>query len=158
MRPYGVTLEDYETLAATVPSIEKTIPIRELTKGRFAHGTRNCYGRLVGCTGDFPAFARMDVARGRFLSALDVESKTKVCVLAPLVARELFGYEDPVGRSIHIGVDFYDVVGVMRPRGEIVTPNWSIFLKSLATSKNLDFGPKYPIEEIASKSIGSRML
>ena len=118
IRPYGVTREDYETLAATVPSIEKTIPIRELTKGRFAHDARNCYGRLVGCTGDFPAFARMEVSRGRFLSAVDVESKTKVCVLAPMVARELFGYEDPVGKSIHIGADFYDVVGVMRSRGE----------------------------------------
>ena len=42
--------------------------------------------------------------------------------------------------------------------GEIVTPYWSIFLKSLATSRNLFDVPKYPIDEIESKSMGSRTL
>ena len=42
--------------------------------------------------------------------------------------------------------------------GASVTPNCRIFLKSLATSRNLDFGPKYPIAEIASNSKGSLIL
>ena len=39
--------------------------------------------------------------------------------------------------------------------GASVTPNWSRFLKSRDTSRNLDFGPVYPIAEIESSSIGS---
>ncbi len=115
-KAYGITEEDYVRLAATVPSIAKAIPVRELPKRLFAYGTQQYYGRLVGCTTDYMGLHKMQPTRGRFITSTDVEQTTKVCVLAPDVALELFGYEDPLGRAIHIGPDFYTVVGVMERR------------------------------------------
>jgi ABC-type lipoprotein export system ATPase subunit/ABC-type antimicrobial peptide transport system permease subunit len=115
-RPFGVTRNDYETLSATVPSIVSVSPVRELGRRLFSHGPRQFYGRLVGCTHEFSTLNRLDLARGRFLTGTDVREAAKVCVLAEGVSEELFGYNDPLGRAIHIGSDFFNVVGVMKSR------------------------------------------
>ena len=115
-RAYGVTQDDYERLIATIPSIAKAIPMRELPRRLFGYGTKQYYGRLVGCTPEYLELNRMQLARGHFLTPIEIEQNAKVCVLAPDVAAEIFGYADPIGRAIHIGTDYYRVVGVMKPR------------------------------------------
>ncbi len=56
------------------------------------------------------------VAAGRFLSRADDLNANNVCVLAAGTADRLFPYEDPIGREIHVDVDYYVVIGVMKPR------------------------------------------
>ncbi len=113
---YGVTQRDYQNLDATVPSIAQVVPVRELDKREFSHGTQHFAGRLIGTTPAYLALNRMDIARGHFLTDTEVEEKAKVCVVAADVARDLFGYEDPIGGAIHIGPDYFRVIGVMKPR------------------------------------------
>ena len=115
-RFFGVTKRDYENLAATVPSIGQTIPVRELPKREFAYGTKHYTGRLIGTTQGYLQINRMAIGRGHFLTDTEVEERAKVCVLAADVAAELFGYEDPIGRSIHVAADYYRVVGVLKAR------------------------------------------
>ena len=113
---YGVTQDDYENLRSTVPIIERVIPVREQLKRVFAYGTRQFYGRLLGATPDYLSLYKLEVERGHFVTATDVEQANKVCVLSPEGASDLFGYEDPIGRAIHIGADFYTVIGVLRSK------------------------------------------
>ena len=118
-RPYGITRDDYENIAKTVPCVEKVIPYREQPKKLFSYGTRQFFGRLLGSTPDFLGLYKMEVERGHFITATDVLQGNKVCVLAPEVAIALLGYEDPIGRAIHIGYDFYTVIGVLKQKGGI---------------------------------------
>lgn len=118
-RPYGVTKNDYEQMLATIPEIERAIPIREQPKRLFSYGSKQFFGRLLGSTPDFLALYKMEVERGHFITDTDVFQGNKVCVLAPEVAIALLGYQDPIGRSIHIGADFYTVVGVLKQKGGI---------------------------------------
>ena len=37
-------------------------------------------------------------------------------MIADGTAKRLFPYEDPIGKNIHVDVDYYTIVGVMRPR------------------------------------------
>ena len=65
------------------------------------------------------------VESGRFINEEDLTKKALVTVLGVEVAKELFGTEDPVGKSIRIfagvggfGFGFsFTVIGVMEPRG-----------------------------------------
>ena len=115
-RFFGVTRRDYENLAASVPTILQTVPVRELPKREFAYGTNRYNGRLIGTTPGYLQLNRMSIGRGHFLTDTEIEERAKVCVLAADVAGELFGYEDPIGRSIHIAADYYRVVGVLKAR------------------------------------------
>ena len=52
------------------------------------------------------------IAQGRDLSYLDVEKESKVCVLGSAVAEELFGFADPVDKTITVNGTPFRVIGV----------------------------------------------
>ena len=64
---YGLTRADYLRLVATVPTIEKSLPIREVSR-EFRNRKRHFEGRLVGCTPDYLEVTRLRLDQGRFLS------------------------------------------------------------------------------------------
>ncbi|RIK83859.1 MAG: ABC transporter substrate-binding protein [Planctomycetota bacterium] len=112
---YGLTRDDYVRLLATVPTIDKAIPIREVTR-EFRFATRKLEGRCVGCTPDYAEVTRLTVDRGRFISDADLINDRNYCVLAAEVADRLFPYEDPLGKDILVDEYFFTVVGVCKPR------------------------------------------
>jgi putative ABC transport system permease protein len=59
---------------------------------------------------------RLPIARGRPLSAVDLKGYANVAVLAHEAAETLFPIEDPLGRAVQVGQEFYVVVGVAAPR------------------------------------------
>ena len=71
-------------------------------------------GRLVGCTPEYSEVTRLEIDRGRFLTAVDIEQRHNFCVLAAKLAERLFPYEDPMGRRVFLpeSLDYFEVVGV----------------------------------------------
>ena len=56
------------------------------------------------------------IAKGRDLSYLDIEKDNQVCVLGSAVADELFGFADPVGKTITLNGTPFLVVGVYKSK------------------------------------------
>jgi putative ABC transport system permease protein len=112
---YGLKYDDFDRIMATVPTIKKALPIREIRK-QIRHLNRAIDGRVVGTTSDYDEFNHLEIARGRFLSASDNEKYQNFAVLAHDTATTLFPYEDPIGQSVKLGTDYYTVVGVTRER------------------------------------------
>ena len=112
---YGLTRDDYDRLLATIPTIEKAIPIRVVAR-EFRFGTRKFEGRCVGCTPDYAEVTRLVRDQGRFLSEADLHEERNYCVLAAESADRLFPYGNPIGQEVMIDEDFYRVVGVMKSR------------------------------------------
>ena len=112
---YGLTRDDYIRLLATVPTIDKAIPIREVSR-EFRNGTRRFEGRCVGSTPDYAEIARLEPAMGRFLSDSDLINQSNYCVLASETAERLFPYGDPIGQKIMVDEHFFVVVGVLKSR------------------------------------------
>jgi putative ABC transport system permease protein len=113
---YGLTRNDYVRLVATVPTISRAIPMRVIPAVEFHNKNRKVEGRLVGTTPDYAEVTRLAVDRGRFLSDSDVTHERNYCVLAAEVADQLFPIGEAVGQQVLMNNDFYEVVGVMRPR------------------------------------------
>jgi len=112
---YGLKYDDYERILATVPTIKKALPIREIRK-QVRYLNRFLDGRVVGTTHDYDEFNRLEMDKGRFLSQTDNERYQNYAVLAHETAKALFPYEDPRGKNIRIGGDYYTVIGVTKER------------------------------------------
>jgi putative ABC transport system permease protein len=112
---YGLKYEDFDKIMATVPTIKKALPIREIRK-QIRHLNKFIDGRVVGTTHEYDQFNRLQMERGRFLTQADNERVMNYAVLAHETAITLFPYEDPIGQSAKIGSDYYTVVGVTRER------------------------------------------
>ena len=118
--PYGITRADFTRMRETIPTITRTIPIRELRRCRFGYTRRQADGRLVGCSPEYAEVTRLETARGRFLSDADLEEMKNHCVLGAKTAEKLFPFENPIGRTIRIDESnyeaYYVVVGVTKER------------------------------------------
>lgn len=59
----------------------------------------------------------LSIARGRNLSSLDREQKSRVAVIGSNLAHDLFGENDPLGNAIKLDGERYTVVGILEPQG-----------------------------------------
>src|SRR5215207_7668267 len=57
------------------------------------------------------------VASGRFFNEADMEKQSTVCVLGAEMVRALFPLDSPLGKHVRVGGNYYQVIGVMEPRG-----------------------------------------
>jgi putative ABC transport system permease protein len=112
---YGLKYDDFNRLLATVPTIKKALPIREVPK-EVRHLNRAIEGRVVGTTHLYADFNRLKMERGRFLSEADNEHFENYAVLGASVAQKLFPYEDPLRQTVKLGSDYYTVIGVTQAR------------------------------------------
>ncbi len=112
---YGLTRQDYVRVLATVPHIERAVPIREVRR-EFRYRTRYLDGRLVGSTPDYATTSKLRVAAGQFLTDTHLREELNVCVLAHETAIVLFPFENPIGESVRADSEVYTVIGVMEPR------------------------------------------
>jgi putative ABC transport system permease protein len=112
---YGLKYEDFDRIMATVPTIRKALPIREIRK-QIRHLNHYIDGRVVGTTADYDKFNHLEIERGRFLTENDNERYENVAVLAADTAKTLFPFEDPIHQTVKLGSDYYKVVGVTKER------------------------------------------
>lgn len=109
--------EDLERARAGVPSaryVAAELPESNVV-GRTARRTRSTV--VSGATAELAALQNHRVARGRFVDDADDREGRPVVVLGDTLAREFFGDEDPIGRTLRLrGVPFR-VVGLLAHKG-----------------------------------------
>ena len=72
---------------------------------------------FVGTSADLVRVESAEVANGRFFSEEEDRASAKVAVLGSQAAEDLFGEDNPVGRTIKIKKSNFNVIGVMKKRG-----------------------------------------
>ena len=110
---YGLLRDDYRRVMANIPSIERAVPMREV-RFELRYENRTSDSILVGCVEDYLELNRLEIGRGRWLTRRD--RGKKVVVLAAGTAKKLFPFENPVGKTIWVGTEFYTVVGQTKSR------------------------------------------
>jgi len=114
---YGLRYKDLVRLKATIPTIERAVPITLVRKRAQAMHRAIPNARILGTTPDFLEVKSLKVGRGRFLSDADMTRGNNVAVLAAGAANKLFNFEDPLGKSVRLGTMVFQVVGVLSPQG-----------------------------------------
>ncbi len=113
VKTYGLLRKDHQRIVENIPSIRRAIPMKEL-RFELRLDDRNADAKLVGCVEDYYQLNQLKIARGRWLSTRD--RGKKVVVLADDTAKRLFPYQNPIGKTIWVGSEFYKVIGQTKPR------------------------------------------
>ena len=93
-------------LVSPVSSDTMTVRYRDVEKPRSIMGITPAYSPMNDC----------HAAEGRFITDNDLASAARVVVLGSERAREFFGSEDPIGKTMTISGTGYLVVGVMEEK------------------------------------------
>ncbi|MEI7481212.1 MAG: ABC transporter permease [Elusimicrobiota bacterium] len=111
-----LTLEDARALAKAVPNITKT-DSNVQGSAQLVYGSKNYRSRVTGVTAIYPSMRAAEPYYGRFFSEDENTRLKKVAVLGQTVVTQLFGSENPVGKSIKINRKNFIVIGVLPMKG-----------------------------------------
>jgi putative ABC transport system permease protein len=71
---------------------------------------------LVGVTDGFDRIRNLGVLSGRYFDSDDMQSRSKICLLTPDLARRIFPFDEPTGKEIRVGELQFSVIGVVQDR------------------------------------------
>ena len=97
---------------------------------------------IFGITPPYQDVQDYRFARGRPLADIDVRGRRFVAVLGPEVADKLFGGVDPIGRTIRLGGEQFEIVGVTAPKGRVLGQSFDAFAFVPISTFESMFGPR----------------
>jgi putative ABC transport system permease protein len=112
----SLTLNDARAIMEQVPLIKSMSPNVD-GRIQIIYGNQNWSTFYRGVTPEFLEIRRWTLRLGTFFTDADVEAGDPVCVLGETVVENLFGNEDPVGKTIRATALPCKVVGVLRAKG-----------------------------------------
>lgn len=113
--PFGLKYSDAQSISNVCSYAKRIVPTREV----FADvriGVRPVAVKIVGTTADYKQVSRSQLEDGRFLLKRDIDDHAPVCVLGAAAKRELFGFDNPIGKTVKIGNRVFQVIGLMQPK------------------------------------------
>ena len=109
--------DDGRAILRETTSIVAVAPVLR-SAGQIVYMDRNWNTNIIGTTRSYLTVRAWKLEHGAMWDEHDELVKSKVLVLGSAVAKELFGGEDPVGRTVRIGRYPYRVLGVLETKGE----------------------------------------
>lgn len=112
-----LTPADAEAIRRDVPGLEIVSPMAWSFRMGVKYETEQIQCVLWGVEPDWHEAYSWHVSEGEGISAEDVATMARVCVIGSSVQRELFGDEDPFGKRIYINQVALEVKGVLESKG-----------------------------------------
>ncbi len=121
------TLEMAKAIENLSPNIKHVVPT-STTMGLAVYGGNNVRVQISGVTPAYQEVINHYPLIGRYIREEDVSNSEKVAVLGSEVALDLFGSENPVGKTMRLVIGgrtlSVKVVGVMEPKGQVLMANY----------------------------------
>ena len=111
----GLSLGDTKAISEIVPGVKGVAPQSE-AKLDAMYEDKSSKATVIGVTPEVTNILNYRMDKGIFIDVDHYDRQMKVCVLGANIARELFSYEDPVGRNIKLGDQWFEVAGVLKTK------------------------------------------
>jgi len=148
-----LTIGDAEELMDKTlhPAVEYVAPVYN-ANAQLVYGDTNSNNQINGVTANYAMVRNLTVASGRFLSEEDVAAKSNVVVLGSELTGDLFNDENPVGLTIRIGGQPFQVIGVLEESGGFGrnSPDVQAFVPIGVAQGRLFSAPRYRGEYMVS--------
>lgn len=89
------------------------------SNGQVIYGNQNTVTTIYGISEEYLAIRKLEISNGRIFTPQETRSMAKVCLVGQTVVENLFGRDsDPVGMMIRIKNLPFEVIGVLKEKGE----------------------------------------
>ena len=139
-----LTLADAQAIAE-LPGVAAVAPASPGT-AQLVYGANNWSTMVIGTTPAYLKVRDWQLAEGYPFTDVDVRSATRVVLLGQTVAQNLFGDEDPVGKTLRIKNGPYVVLGVLAAKGQSLDgrDQDDTVIVPVTTAQRQLFGSQFP--------------
>jgi putative ABC transport system permease protein len=121
-------LTDLDELRYRIDGISHITPVLPVSVGQVTWGSQSAAGQFFGTTGSLQDVQHLFPRTGRFITTSDDASRRRVVVLGDKIRKDLKMPERPEGQFVQLGREWFKVIGVMEPRGEVLGQNLDGFM------------------------------
>ena len=121
-------LTDVDELKFRVDGISHITPMVPVSAGQVFWGAQSATGQFMGTTEGLQEVQHLFPRTGRFITKSDDDSRRRVVVLGDKTRKDLKLPERPEGEFVQLGREWFKVIGVMEPRGEVFGQNLDMFM------------------------------
>ncbi len=114
------TVDDVDFLRERMPELKSVFGEMNVGRTNLTYGRKTVNARLIGTNwvyGD--ARVHFPQAGGRFLTPEDEQQRRRVVFLGNEIAKDIFGDENPIGKTLLIAKSPYMVIGVMQKKTQM---------------------------------------
>ena len=114
-RPIRLTTDDVSLVADRMPELPAVIGESVSWRTAITYGRKTVNGRVLGTNTIYGGTRKhYPQAGGRFFTEADEAEKRRVLFLGDEMAKDIFGVEDPVGKTLLVNSSPFTVIGVMQ--------------------------------------------
>ncbi|HQB94452.1 MAG TPA: ABC transporter permease [Candidatus Omnitrophota bacterium] len=110
-----LTLDDARAIAA-VPSVRRVSP-QVTGQGQLVFEDKNWTTRVIGAVPEYAPMRNQEPVAGRFFTSDENQRRLRVALVGQTVQKNLFGTEDPIGKTIKINRVNFQILGILPSRG-----------------------------------------
>jgi putative ABC transport system permease protein len=111
-----LTWEDATAIATQAPAAQVVAPYLQRS-AQVVYGGENSLTTVYGTDLNYPDARNTYAQTGRYFNQDELDTAKSVVVIAPTVQQKLFAGSNPIGQSIRIQGEAYEVIGVMEKKG-----------------------------------------
>jgi putative ABC transport system permease protein len=109
-------LSDADAISRRASTIEAVVP--ELNRNaQVKYENRNWNTHIIGTTPEYETVRNFPLVAGRYFSNSEAHASSKVAVIGATIVENLFSDVDPIGRTIRIAGQSFQVVGILQAKG-----------------------------------------
>jgi putative ABC transport system permease protein len=113
--PQGLNYGDASTLEEICAFARRIVPVCRVFGDVEVPG-EPLHARIYGTVPGYTAVSNFHVSHGRFIDDVDVNRRSRVCVIGSDIKRRLFRFSEPLGQYVKVSNNNYKVIGVMQER------------------------------------------
>lgn len=134
---YALEYEDMDEILK-LDNIENVAPYKNISATVSRGTTTSTKASIIATNDSYLEITNLALGSGRRISIIDIENKSKVCILGYDIAQDLFSLASPVGEKIKLNGDNYVVIGVLEEQGSSMGTNAdNSILIPITTAKHL---------------------
>ena len=134
---YSLEYEDMDEVLQ-LDNVEEVAPYKTISATVSRGTTTSSKASIIATNDSYLNITNVSLASGRSISIIDIENKSKVCILGNDIAEDLFNLANPIGENIKLNGDNYTVIGVLKEQGSSMGTNSdSTIIIPITTAKHL---------------------
>lgn len=148
---------DADAIRGRVNTIEAVVP--EFNRNaQVKYENRNWNTRIVGTVPEYETVRNFSVVAGRYFTHAEVVGVAKVCLLGNNIVENLFPTLNPLGKTIRIAGQSFQVIGILESKGQSgwQNPDDQIIVP-LTTAQRRIFGVDY-LSQITVKVANDQLM
>ena len=102
---------------AELDGVANVAPTHQGTR-QLVYGSQNWSSQVIGTTPEYLDARAWNIVNGAGFGDSDVRSATRVAIIGKTVAENLFGDDDPIGKTMRIQQNPFIVIGVLGSKGQ----------------------------------------